>query len=164
MISGLVAMSLIIVGIFELLPAVTEANRATQATFFELLRDYAIFAFMINLLREIVKDIEDVDGDYNAEMKTLPIVLGRDRTGKLVFVLSFIPIIAVVYYVMTYLYKHQVAIGYFLVFVVAPLLYFSVKSFSAETKKEWRHLSLVLKLVMFFGVLSMILYRFILIK
>ena len=38
---------------------------------------YAIIAFLINLTREIVKDIEDVDGDLNSNYKTLPIILGR---------------------------------------------------------------------------------------
>ena len=163
-ISILVAMSIIIVGIFELLPAITQYNQPTQATFFELLRDYAIFAFMINFLREMVKDIEDIDGDYKAGMQTLPIIMGRERTGKVVFILSFIPIAAIIYYVITFLYRQQLAIGYFLVFVVGPLLYFSVKSYSAETKDEWQRLSKILKLVMLFGVFSMILYKFILIK
>ena len=103
-----------------------------------------------------------MDGDYNADMKTLPIVLGRERTGKVIFVLSFIPICAVVFYVFTYLYKQPVAVGYFLVSIVAPLLYFIVKSFTAETKEEWKHLSVVLKLVMLFGILSLLLYYFIL--
>ena len=82
----MVSMALLIVGVFELLPQVTPQNQPTQVTFFRILLDYAIFAFIINFIREIVKDIEDVDGDYNADMKTLPIVLGRERTGKVIFV------------------------------------------------------------------------------
>jgi 4-hydroxybenzoate polyprenyltransferase len=161
-ISGLVAMSILIVGIFDLLPVITEQNRGTQVLFFEILLDYALFAFMINLLREILKDIIDIDGDYNAEMKTLPIIIGRIRAAKVVFVLSFIPLFALSYYIITYLYKQPVAVVYFILFIVGPLLYFSVKCFSAETKKALAHLSLILKLVMLFGVLSLLLYPFIL--
>jgi 4-hydroxybenzoate polyprenyltransferase len=161
-ISFLVAMSLLIVGLFELLPVITEQNRETQLTFFKIIFDYAIFAFMINLLREMTKDIEDVNGDYKVEMKTLPIIIGRERALKVVFALSLIPLLAVTYYIITYLYQHYMAVGYFLIFIIAPLVYFTIKSFSAETKKEIRFLSRLLKIIMFLGVMSLLLYPFIL--
>ncbi|MGC1630732.1 MAG: geranylgeranylglycerol-phosphate geranylgeranyltransferase, partial [Gelidibacter sp.] len=69
-ISILVAMSILIVGVFELIPVITSQNQTTQFTFFKLLLDYAIFAFLINMVREIIKDIEDVDGDYKSGMNT----------------------------------------------------------------------------------------------
>ena len=162
LISFLVAISLIIVGLFELLPVITEQNRETQLTFFKIIFDYSIFAFMINLLREMVKDIEDINGDYKAEMKTLPIVIGRERSLKVVFALSLIPLFAVAFYVITYLYKHYIAVGYFLIFIIAPLLYFTIKAFSAETKKELSFLSILLKFIMFFGIMSILLYPLIL--
>jgi len=163
-VSLLVGMSLIVVGIFELLPAIAPDNQATQITFFELILDYAIFAVIINLIREIVKDLEDIEGDYKADMKTLPIVIGRERTRTVVTVLSFLPMVAVVYYVITFLYKQELAVAYFALFIIAPLLYFSVKSFSAESKKDWQHLSAILKMTMFFGVLSMLLFKYILLN
>ena len=161
-ISLLVAMSLLIVGLFELLPVITEQNRETQLTFFKIIFDYAIFAFIINLMREMVKDIEDINGDYKAEMKTLAIVIGRERALKVVFAVSLIPLLAVTYYIITFLYQHYIAVGYFLIFIIAPLLYFTIKSFSAETKNEISFLSRLLKIIMFFGVTSLILYPFIL--
>lgn len=161
-VSALVALSIIIVGLFELLPAINSTNQQTQITFFKILLDYAVFAFMINLIRELIKDIEDIDGDYNLDMKTMPIVIGRERAIKIAFIMSLIPLFAVTYYVITYLYKHQLAVIYFLVTVIGPLLYFSVKLFSANTKKELSRLSNILKLVMLFGILSLLLYPFIL--
>jgi 4-hydroxybenzoate polyprenyltransferase len=163
-VSIIVALSIIIVGLFELLPVITEQNKDTQLTFFRILLDYAAFAFMINLIRELVKDIEDVDGDHKVGMNTLPIAIGRERATKITFVLSMLPIAAVAYYMVTYLYKQQVAIGYFLILVIAPLIYVTIKLFSAETKSQYRHISTILKLVMFFGMLSLILYKFILIQ
>ena len=161
-ISILVALSIIIVGLFELLPAITPENQDTQLTFFKILLDYAVFAFMINLIREIVKDMEDIDGDYKAGMNTLPIAAGRDRASKIIFVLSLFPLLTVLYYVLTYLYKQPIAVGYFLVFIIAPLLYISIKAFSADSKKDYHHISSLLKLVMLFGMLSLLLYTFIL--
>ena len=161
-ISILVALSIVIVGLFELLPAITPENQATQLTYFEILLDYAFFAFIINLVRELAKDLEDIDGDYKAGMNTLPIAIGRERAAKVLCILSFLPIVAVFYFIMTYLYTHQIAIGYFLLFIVAPLIYISIKSFSAKTKHEFHHISSLLKLVMLFGMLSLLLYPLIL--
>lgn len=159
-VSVLIAMSIIIVGLFDLLPAITPENQHTQLTMFKILLNYALFAFMINLMREIIKDIEDIKGDTKAVMRTLPIVTGKNRTTKVLFGLSFIPLIAVVYYVVTYLFNYQIAVGYFLLFIIAPLLYFTIKIFSAKTTKELHHLSNVLKLIMLFGVLSLLLYKY----
>ncbi|RMZ49780.1 prenyltransferase [Flavobacteriaceae bacterium PRS1] len=159
-VSVLVALSIIIVGLFDLIPAITSENQQTQLTIFKILINYALFAFMINLLREIIKDIEDFEGDTKANMRTLPIVIGKNKAKTVLFVLSFIPLLAIVYYVITFLYKQQIAVGYFLLFVVAPLLYFSIKILSANTQKKLHHLSNVLKLILFFGVLSLLLYKF----
>ena len=161
-ISILVSLSILIVGLFELLPAMTSQNNATQVTFFNILWDYALFAFIINMIREIVKDIEDIDGDHNAGMNTLPIVLGRDRTNKVVSVLILIPLFGTIYYVATYLYKYDVVIGYFLMLIIAPLTYSSIKSFSSKTKKDYHHISSMLKAVMLFGMLSLLLYPMVL--
>ena len=40
----------------------------------------AVFAFALNFVREIIKDMEDVAGDQLLKAKTLPIVLGIQRT------------------------------------------------------------------------------------
>ncbi len=159
-ISLLVALSLVVVGIFELLPVITTENRQTLFTFFKIILDYALFAFAINLIREIAKDIEDIDGDYKAGMRTLPIVIGRERAGNILFVLTLIPLFAVSYYTINSLYKNQIAVVYFLVFIIGPLFYISIKSFNAKTKKDYHKISNLLKLVMLLGMLSLLLYKF----
>ena len=157
-VSILVAMSIIIIGLFDLLPVITPQNQQAQLTAFKIVLNYALFAFMINLLREIIKDIEDIVGDTKAEMRTLPVVIGKVQATKILFGLSFIPLFAVTYYVITYLYKQQIAVGYFLLFIIAPLLYFTIKIFSAKNNEELHHLSNILKFIMLMGVLSLLLY------
>lgn len=161
-ISILVALSILIVGIFELIPSITPENRQFQLTFFKIILDYTLFAFMINLLREIAKDLEDIDGDYKASMNTLPIVFGRKRATILLFILTFIPLFGIAFYVINSLYKEPIAVGYFLLFIMGPLIYICIKSFNAESKKDYHHISSLLKLVMFFGMLSLLLYKYIL--
>lgn len=158
----LVSTSLLIVGLFELLPVLTTENRNTQLTVFKILLDYAIFAFLLNLIRELVKSIEDIDGDYKAGARSLPIVIGRERATRVVFLLSLLPVAAVIYYMLTYLYKQPIAMVYFLVTVLAPSIYGSIQLFSAERKAQFSNLSKLYKLIMLFGMLSLLLYKFIL--
>ncbi len=161
-ISVLVALSILIVGVFELIPVITEQNKATQLTFFKILLDYALFAFLINLVRELIKDLEDVDGDYKAGMNTLPIAIGRDRAAKIALVVTLVPLLGSIYYVVTYLFKYELFIGYFLIFIIAPLIYIAIRIFSAKSKKDYSHISNMFKLVMLFGMLSLLLYPIVL--
>ena len=156
MVALLLSFSVVIIGIFDLFPTIHEGNQQQMANLFSILLDYTIFAFMINLLREIVKDIEDVDGDYNMGMNTLPIAIGKSRTAKIVFVLSFIPVLLILHYIYNYLFGLLFVTLYLLFFVVAPLLYFTIKIGAATSKKEFHNLSLLLKWILLFGILSIV--------
>lgn len=159
-ISLLVGLSVLIVGIFDLTPNITPENQQLQLVYFKIILNYATFAFLINLIREITKDIEDVDGDYKAGMNTLPIIIGRERASNILFTLTLIPILAIGYFVVYKIYQNEAAVIYFLICVLAPLIYISIKAFGAKTKKQFHHISNLLKLVMFLGMLSLLLYKF----
>ena len=152
----LLSFSVIIIGIFDLFPVVNQSNQPLMANLFSILIDYAVFAFMINFIREIVKELEDVDGDYNQGMRTLPIILGISRTAKVVSILSFIPVCAILLYINNYLMPLLFVTIYMLLFVVGPLLYFSIKIWSASSQKEFHVLSLLLKWILLFGILSIL--------
>ncbi|WP_282124036.1 geranylgeranylglycerol-phosphate geranylgeranyltransferase [Algibacter mikhailovii] len=164
LISVLVGMSILIVGIFDLLPVMTASNRSMQMVFFKVVFDYACFAFFINLLREISKDIEDIDGDYKAGMNTLPIVIGRERAKNVLTFLNFIPLVGIVFYLISNLYKEIIVVCYFLVLVIGPLLYISIKTYHAITKKDFHQISNIYKLVMLFGILSLLLYKYVILR
>ena len=161
-VSIMVGMIIVMVGIFDLYPAITPQNRDTQRVIFSILIDYGIFGFLVNFLREMVKDQEDIKGDYNAGMQTLPVVLGRERTNKIIFLVALFPIAGVLYYIYEYLYENQLAVAYALFLILGPLLYFLVKVATAKTKKQYHDLSTLLKLVLALGLISIGLYRFIL--
>ncbi|MFD2550695.1 geranylgeranylglycerol-phosphate geranylgeranyltransferase [Bizionia sediminis] len=161
-ISVLVALSLLIVGLFELLPAITAYNQQTQLTYFKIIADYALFAFFINLIRELVKDLEDIPGDYKSGMRTLPIILGRTRATNIALALSTILLAAVVHYLITYMYENLWLVVYFLMAVVAPLLYIVLRLFYAKLVTDYKQISTILKLIMLTGMSSMLIYKFIL--
>ena len=152
----LLSLSILIIPVFDLLPVIFPHNQVGMGIIFEIFIDYAVFAFVLNFIREIVKDLEDIKGDYNHGMNTLPIALGVARTVKVVFGLSFIPIGFIIYYINENLFSNDLyyASAYGFLLILAPLLYFTVKILGAKNKKDFGHLSNVLKIVIFFGILS----------
>ena len=159
LVSALVAMSLIIVALFDLLPATSAENQASQSAVFKIVLYYSLFAFSINFIREIVKDLQDINGDKKGGMNTLAITIGRKRTVIIVFILGVFMVLGAVSYMYEYLYNRQILMLYFLFAIVAPLLYFCIKSWGAKTVKEFAFLSKLLKIIMFFGICSLPLYQ-----
>ena len=162
MVAFVLALSVLIIGVFDLYPATHEGNQDQMRMLFGILTDYAFFAFLINFIREIVKDAEDVKGDYNQGMQTLPILLGVGRTSKVIFGLLLVPIGIVFWYVNSYLMFNDlyIAVLFLLFLVLSPLLYCLVKSWSAKTTTDFRHLSLLLKWILFFGILSIVIINY----
>lgn len=156
LVSFLVAFSILLVGPFDLYPVITPETRPFLNVLFQIIIDYAIFAFLLTFIREVVKDIEDYEGDLKTGMNTLPIVIGKQKTQKIVFALSFIPLAALLYYLNANFTNLEYVIYYTLLFVVAPILYFIVKLWQAKTQKDFNHVSTVLKIVMITGILSII--------
>ena len=105
----LLSASVLIIGVFDLFPATDSQNRAQMASFFSILTDYALFAFMINFIREIIKDIEDVDGDYNQGMNTLPIAIGKSRAAIIALVIAIIAFILLLLYINAYFVENNLS-------------------------------------------------------
>ncbi len=156
----LISISIIIIALFDIFPATDEVNRIVMGEIFGILIDYAIFAFIINLIRELVKDMEDMDGDYQAGINTLPIAIGVSKTKIIIVIVTIVAIALLAYYIKVNLFELDYVVYYTIILIVGPLIYFGVKLLNAKEKKEFHHLSLVLKLVMFFGILSIALIVF----
>ncbi len=156
------SMSILIISVFDLLPNLYPDNRRQMAVIFSIFTDYAIFAFILNFIREIVKDMEDVDGDYNQGMNTLPIALGISKTVKVVFALGILATLLLLWYINTYLMASQLyfAVIYGLLLIVGPMIFFVVKIWNATSKKDFHLLSTVLKWIIFFGILSVAVITF----
>jgi 4-hydroxybenzoate polyprenyltransferase len=114
---------------------------------------YALFAFFMTLVREIIKDMEDLKGDNTFGCKTLPIIWGIRNTK---FILYLLLVIFVLLVILMNLFYAQLPDYYFIVFLFAPLSLFVYKLLSADTKKDFYKLSQWCKVIMLLGVVSMI--------
>ena len=121
---------------------------------------YAGFAFIISLVREVVKDIEDMEGDLRYGCKTMPIAWGvmvsKVFAGTWLVVLGTTIII-----VMGYMLQLEwwVASAYCLLFLIIPLIRIFRAIQKATTTSDYHRISNMLKFVMFTGILSLILLQ-----
>lgn len=113
----------------------------------------AIFAFLINLIRELVKDAEDYEGDKTYSVNTFPIKFGMKRTKQLALAISIILVAFTFYPFVERIYK----IEYFIVVmaIVNPILLYSLKKlFESNDKESFKQISSILKLDMIFGLIA----------
>ncbi|MCU0343327.1 MAG: geranylgeranylglycerol-phosphate geranylgeranyltransferase [Ignavibacterium sp.] len=111
------------------------------------------FAFLINLIREIVKDIQDVEGDKKAGESTFPIKYGFQKSKFLIVISAIILILYTFYPFMTQLYK----IEYFIVVMVFvnPLLVLTLKIlYDSKNENNLSVVSNMLKLNMVLGLIA----------
>jgi len=115
---------------------------------------YAIFSFFITLIREIIKDMEDVKGDEKHGCRTLPIIWGIANTKLLLYglIASFIIIL---FSLATQLPNNRVA--YIFLLMMLPVGYVTYKLVYADKPKDFAFLSNACKGIMLLGVLTMVL-------
>ncbi|RDK85565.1 geranylgeranylglycerol-phosphate geranylgeranyltransferase [Marinirhabdus gelatinilytica] len=154
-VSFLVAMGLIVLIIFDMYPAITTELMDSQNMAAKTILWYAGSAFYLNLVREIVKDVQDINGDKKGGRNTLPILLGRNRVRNILFVLGVFMLLAILWFAYDFLYQFTWVAAYFVFLIAAPVLYFCIKVFHAESATDYKMLSTVLKLTMFTGVCSL---------
>jgi 4-hydroxybenzoate polyprenyltransferase len=119
---------------------------------------YAMFAFFINLIREIIKDIEDWKGDQAFGCKTLPVVLGIRKTKRIVLFILLIFIGSVVWLTLK---QDNYFLKIYFVFLAIPAVIFIQRLIRADSKRNFYLLSGFCKLIMLSGIISMIFFKLI---
>ena len=113
----------------------------------------ALFAFLINLIRELVKDMQDVEGDRAAGVITFPIKFGFQKTKYLITFITLILIPFTLYPFLTQLYEIEYVI--IVMVIVNPLLVFILKKlFEDDSIRNLKKMSNLLKLNMVFGLIA----------
>jgi len=120
-----------------------------------------IFAFLLSLIREIVKDIEDIEGDKLIRCKSLPIVKGITFTRVIVLILCEITILLLLITQLYLLeYSKYTAATWLLFGVETPLVYFLIHLKKAKEKNDYHKLSSMLKWIMLSGMSTIIAGQF----
>ncbi|QYH37496.1 MULTISPECIES: geranylgeranylglycerol-phosphate geranylgeranyltransferase [Algoriphagus] len=117
-----------------------------------LVLTYAIFAFFLNLIREILKDIEDRNGDRKHGCRTLPIVIGFRKTKQVIFIVALCFVSAIL--IITFEINKQELFYYFGGLGIA-FVWFMRKIYLADRKDHFTQLSTWAKILMLVGTMSM---------
>lgn len=156
----LASLSILNIGFFNILPSIYSDNEVFMKTILSVLTDYAVFAFFLHFAREIIKTIEDYEGDKAFEISTVATSFGIKTAKFLSFITLVVFISYLVYYMLENLAQNMYTVAYFIVFMIAPLLFITIKIFSAQAKEDFTFLSKSLKFVMFTTILSLVVILF----
>ena len=135
------------------------SNVGINARLFKVSFLYAGFAFAISLIREVIKDMEDMEGDAKYGCVTMPIVWGIpvSKVFAAVWLSVLLGGVAVLQFYVLQLRWWLTAI-YCILFIIIPLLWILKKLYAANSQVDYHKLSSAVKLVMFTGILSMIFF------
>jgi 4-hydroxybenzoate polyprenyltransferase len=121
---------------------------------------YAGFAFIISLVREVIKDMEDLEGDMKYGCSTMPIVWGipvsKVFAGVWIVVLTGI-LVAIQFYVIQF--GWWLSAIYSFITIIIPLIWVLRNLYTATLPVEFHLLSNVVKFIMLAGIISMVFFK-----
>lgn len=121
---------------------------------FFLFAAYTAFAFFISLIREIIKDMEDIEGDKKFDCKTLPIVLGLRNSKLVIYLVNIIFLLTV-----AFLMNKEPKFWWILSGLVVLMGVHNYMLFRADKTRDFARLSTFTKLIMILGLISMIFFK-----
>lgn len=135
-------------------------NNPNVVKLFRIAFLFASFAFISSLIREALKDMEDLEGDARYGCRTLPIVAGI-RTTKIYVAIWAAVLLAALVILQLYILQFGwwLAIAYSVLFVILPLACLMILLRRAASSADFGRLSTLSKLLMLSGILSMIFFR-----
>ncbi len=157
------ALSFGLVWLYELMALQTQAVMVDHSRLLSvnmLVLIYMGFAFLVSLLREVVKDMEDVEGDRQTGCLTLPVTYGIKKAKNVAIAVNLSGLIAS-FAIQWFFYKNGFNVLFLFFFLVDLLFSFVLlKLTNAVRKEHFSQLSLWIKLLMVAGILSMGLFYF----
>ncbi|MCK5028715.1 MAG: geranylgeranylglycerol-phosphate geranylgeranyltransferase [Bacteroidales bacterium] len=124
---------------------------------------FALFAFLLTLIREIIKDVEDYEGDSAYGRQTLPIVLGVLNSKIVIITFLLTTLFSIVYIYFRFL-NDIITLAYFTLFLIFPLLLLLYKIIVAENKKDYHKASNLSKIIMLAGIFYALIANYIIIQ
>lgn len=117
---------------------------------------YTAFAFLMTLIREIIKDAEDYKGDSVTRCRTIPIVLGINKT-KTILCIMVVALMLLLFYYSFILFNLKLYVAFaMMLLIVVCSIFLLVKIYKADVKNDFHFMSGLSKIMMLIGILSML--------
>ncbi len=154
-IAALAGLSILVVGLFNILPFIFDFNKDVMFSILSVIIDYSILAFLLHFAREIIKTIEDLEGDKAFEITTAASYFGIPISKTITSVTLFGFIGYACYFIYNNIMHMPYVIGYFVVLLFLPTLFVIFKIIKAQAKEDFSFISKVLKFIMLTTILSL---------
>lgn len=112
---------------------------------------FSLFAFLVNLIREIVKDAEDFEGDQAYGKKTIPVAWGLGAARLISLALIALTVALFVFAWIKFV-PDFTSLTYFVIFIIMPLVVTGILLFRGTGTQTYHKASLWLKLIMLTGL------------
>ncbi len=157
LISVVTAMVPLLVVLFEY-PLICRVNQDVLIEFPDMFHPilywvglFAAFAFVTNLIREIIKDAEDIEGDKEVGSKTIAVVYGLKVSNILALILVLVSLIGLALIFILFL-RDWLSLTYFVVFLALPLIILFVQLLRVKDSKGYRRLNHLTQIIMLAGL------------
>ena len=153
------AITILIVGIAQLAFLQKEYGSLVFETpipthFYAWIGGFALFSFLLTLIREIIKDVEDEKGDREMECRTLPIKWGLKKTKLFLYCLTALTVILLLLANFYFIhFSGTLTLRYILLGIVLPLIALCYLIYKASIKTDFHQASNLSKVIMFIGVM-----------
>lgn len=122
--------------------------------FSDIIFTHAAFLFFVLMIRELLKDLENIKGDIVQNYQTIPVKYGEHFT-KLLITLLILLTMNPIYFLLDY--PEVGMMKYYFYFVGIVFVLFLIFLWKASTRKDYMILHNVIKLIIVIGVLSLML-------
>ncbi|AOW20445.1 geranylgeranylglycerol-phosphate geranylgeranyltransferase [Urechidicola croceus] len=122
--------------------------------FSEVIFIHAVFLFVLLMIRELVKNLENMDGDILADYQTIPIRFGENFTKKIITIFSIF-ILFPIYFL--WQYPEIGWMKFYFYFAIIVLVVFLTLLWKSSTRKNYILIHNILKFLIFAGIFSLML-------
>jgi 4-hydroxybenzoate polyprenyltransferase len=150
----LVAISIVVIALFDIFPATDISNKVRMSEVFGILIDYAVLGFGLTLIKELLRDLKNKETDDMLGNNTVVTRFGLNKAKSLLGVIIVVVLGAILYYCNTFLFELTIALSFILLTMVGPLLFMGIKLITSTTQKEFVLLERTLQVVLFCSILS----------
>ena len=175
-VSLLTALSIFNVALFDIISNGINKNNG-EMMIFKIILFYAAFAFIITFIREMIKDLEDMEGDKKIQAKTLAITYGIEKTKWVSLIFTIFTFLGIAYF---QYFQYSIAKSKFefdisiwginkmaiiyVIFIQLLFLFLGFKIYNSKVKKDFYFISQLSKIIMIAGILSIPLFTYIHLK
>ena len=171
-VSFLTTLSIFNVALFDMIPNGINITNG-ELMIFKIILSYAAFAFITTFIREIIKDMEDMEGDKNINAQTLAITYGIKKTKWIALAFTILTFFGIAYFqyfqysIISSEFEYEISIWginkiavIYTFFLQVLLLFLGFKIYHSQVKTDFYFISQLCKFIMIVGILSIPLFTY----